>query len=539
MQALKLRLRHGTAEPVETELSPSLLDRIQDMRVSHAISQILESVPEEKRSYAHSMRTTMDLPNSIVELLNPSDEEIVSVSRNSRESFAQVLSRLTRHNQGRAQDLGALEIGTAHLEQGGTARTTNGASKRSADCAGAGSLIPPQWHATPRHSFFAAAELAPLLVWRSSVWRMSPDASARSPWVTVDGQMFTLNSPQPLEEMDAAYWEDNDRRFEEMISTAARRIADQEITSISAASPAERDDLADLVVSRLIPRLRRYHLGETSTPDQAESVRLRGPWRPREPSLAALLPTSALVVGSQVRPLFIRLHFPLTPRPSTGLHGLVFSYEAKAGVPLARFESEHSRLLTMSIESEALRRSPEHVTQAMTSKRADEQRRVCRALRLRSRSSKRPLVVYQDPYHAIIAEHGALLLCRHVPAFVVRSARRRAASVYWSAPTWLSIDLSTGRGPDIFYRGCVKTRSALRHPLISHRGVVLMDRCEGDMENLRSAYDVSLALVKHLLDAKMMLELGHPLSPPPDCMPLIPRDKVERMGLPLYNYRHK
>jgi len=162
---------------------------------------------------------------------------------------------------------------------------------------------------------------------------------------------------------------------------------------------------------------------------------------------------------------------------------------------------------------------------------------ICRQTQERPRREAKEIIFYDDRYHSVAAHQGVFILYRRVPAFILRAS----GQYYACAATRLSIVLPAPAGERINHQGCVRVERGFRHPLAQQSGELLMDRCDNDITKLqRSAYpgDLCGALIKHLNDARLMLEIGYEKAPPPGrALSPISRAGAERLGCPVYHYR--
>ncbi len=240
MERLTIRLRNGAVEPIQTELDRPLLDRIRGLEVEQALRVIVAALPEKKQPYGQAMLATLGTPDSVVEMLNLADEEVVTVARHGTETtgrrasrFADLVARAGAHGVGsgrrEARDVAAIEIGAARLARGGMPRASGveppalvvGPWDRNAERSGPNTRGPTP-EASVAHPLFRAARSVPFLVLAGETLRLRPGAEATLPQVRWGEESFGLQPDLTVAAWDGAFFEDH----EEQLDTAMRRLAE-------------------------------------------------------------------------------------------------------------------------------------------------------------------------------------------------------------------------------------------------------------------------------------------------------------------------
>lgn len=550
MEKLAVRLRHGTAEPIHTEVNGNLLTRIRGVHATQAIEMILQALPEEKRPYAQAFLSTMHSSDAVVEVVTVSetpteaDEEVVAVDRRREEPFDEVLSKLARQHGGNVDALEAIEIGTARLEKGGARAVASlpaqeGDSHKAVPLSGTSSL--------PRHPFFAAAQQMPFIVSHGQVWRVRHDPHANKPYLLFCEERFALEEDQSLQAYDVAYFEDDNALFEKTLRQHAIGEAGEQLSRAPQRPASLASNLPDFIVNHLIPRLRNYQVGreraarrEALSSYEQVSPFLPSPkpvWRPQPLPLLEVLPPHAFILAPHVYRLTSQGGLWRRAYPDPGVYFPRATYGFESVFPLSEVEAQYAQTLADSLERESKRRAPRYLHALLQQQNRAQQVEAHRQLCERSHRDGSEFVLYHDHYHGVAVKGGVFFLYRRVPAFVLRSAITQA--LYRCDATRLLIALRSTNADGVFFRGCVRADSGFQHPLVGQSQVVIMDRCDDDITALKNTHDLCGALVKHLNDAKMMLEIGFPHALPPEgrAQPLSP-EEAKQLALPVYHYRH-
>ncbi len=529
MEKLSVNLRQGTAEPIQAEVSGHLLARVRGLEVSRAIEQILQSLPEEKRPYGRMMLETMQANDSVTEIVNIKDEEVVAIDRRNQETFDSVLAKLASRQNGHADALAEIEIGVAHLEKGGV----TSAHSLSAES-----------QTAPPHDFFRAALQSPLIVVDRLVYRPKHNPDAGKPYFVFCGERFTLSLEQSLDEYDDAYYEDHSEEFNRDIHRRAAIAASGQIVRNIERPVFKTHELAEFVALHLAPRLRSFHEGREA------SIRHRmlannslavlsleqGVFRSPQPSpLCETLPSNCLALAPHVYLLQPRGSFLWRALPDPGVYFPQATYGVGNSTSLSQIENKYAQIRDIKLRQEALRRSQRYADTWLERREREEQLVGCRQTLERSRSQFPEINYYEDPYHTVTARRGVFILYRNFPSAILRAG----GGWFPCEATRLSINLTQPFSVGVFHHGCVYADRGFRHPLVDSSNVVLMDRCDNDIDALRYSGDLCGALIKHLNDAKLMLEIGYEKARHPSraLKPISEREAV-RSGLPIYRYRY-
>jgi hypothetical protein len=544
MHKLAVRLRHGTSEPIHTEVNGDLLTRTRGLPATQAIRLLLQELPEEKRAYGQAMLATMQSVDSVIEVVNTADEEVVAVDPRRDEAFDQLLSRIVGGKGGEAGALKEIEIGTARLERGGTMASAavrpavGGGDRREA--------VPPSGGSLFHHLFFAATRETPMIVQGGVTYRLRRDPNATRHYFLFGGERFALRQDLSLREYDTFFFQDHSERFEKAIAQCAGvKVAECLRTVFERGTPTS-DDISTFLVLSLIPRLRAFHLGQEMAsrgkrtswePVPPRMPRPETPWCPERLPLCEALPRDVLIVDPGVYALVPHPWLRTMFHPDPGVYLPSGAFRIGSMQPLRNVEQSYRGLLIQRLDKEAARRLPQYTNALLRSQTQGEQVQNCRQLLEMSRGQDAEVTLFEDPYHTLTARQGTASLHRRVPACVLRSVAD--GRHYRCVATRVSITLSATRGDAIFYRGCVRAGPGYTHPLVDNSQAVLMDRCDNDIENLRNVPDLCGALIRHLNDARLMLEIGFdnaiPLS---RRLTAIAPAEVERLGLPVYSFRH-
>jgi hypothetical protein len=551
MEKLAVRLRHGTSEPIHAEVNGHLLARIRGLQTTQAIQQILHSLPEEKRTYGEAMLTTMQAADAVVEVANVADEEVVNVDRTRDEPFDQILARIARLQDGNVETLEAIEIGTARLEKGGAGLLLAGpASGRSAPGPAAlgDSLaaVPQAGDAPARHPFFAAVGSVPLVIVGGRAHRLRYAPQTQKPYFLFCGERFALDEDLSVQEWDEHYFDDRAAHFEDQIVRRAAGEAAQQATQAAARRAPRQNDLPDFLIHCLAPRLRAFCIGCEKLAEADTRLRRKPAapapaqersWRPQPLPLCEALPADALILAPGVHSLALQKWLLGILRPDPGVYLPRATYGIRTMLPLVEVERTYARLLAQQIENEAARRVPLYMGLLLDQQKRGQHLQVVRELIGRSRHQAAEIPIYDDPYHLVAVHQGTVYLRRRVPACVLRSAQD--GSCYRAEATRLSMAVTSTHGGSLFSHGCVRADPGFRHPLVNGSQRVTMDRCDTDIDRLQETSDLCGALIKHLNDARLMLEIGYAVAPSPaNSLPAMHPSDVEQSGLPVYDFRH-
>ncbi len=287
-----------------------------------------------------------------------------------------------------------------------------------------------------------------------------------------------------------------------------------------------------------MPRLRALRIGEEQRRSDSDPARVPAPpaWQPEPFPLAGILPNPCLLAAPFTFPL--RRGRPLwrAAAPDPGLSLAGSGYRAGPPVPLSHLEDAYVRRLGGVLQMEAARRMPRYAREVLMV--ADQARRAaeCRRLAEQSRTGV-AAIAYDDPFHTLEARRGAFTLYRKLPRCVLRSAVSGVS--YRCAPTRLGITLTSLQPYNVLHLHCVRAGRGFRHPLVHALGYVRMDRCPADYDTLCRDGDLAHALMKHLNDARLTLEVGYENAPPPGgVLEPIAAAELDDWG-PVYTYRHR